>query len=159
LPETAECDKLVSFLTDDGKLIIEIPLKETKVQPKSDLFPRITDTETSGKQVSMNFNVPESITPEKIQVNVKDRCLIIKAEDDEKLPEGESKLFYFKQILLPENTDFNALKCYFDNHQISITAPLNIEYKPIRSVPIEYKPQQQLISDKKQSHQKSVEKE
>jgi len=67
LPETAESNQLVSFMTGDGQLVIEVPLRETRISPNLDLMPRIVDApEGGGKLVQMQFSIPEGIRPEKV---------------------------------------------------------------------------------------------
>lgn len=139
LPEHSETDKLVSFMTGHGQLVIEVPLKETESHLIQDLFPHIVDTPTGGKAVTLKFNVPENIRPEEVNVSIKDRDIIVKAEHKTEKPDGISKFFYYKRTTLPENTDFHALKCNYDNHKISIEAPLNMDFKSYKKVPIEHK--------------------
>jgi HSP20 family molecular chaperone IbpA len=141
LPAHAEADKLVSFMTSHGQLVIEVPLKEIHKHSNDDLFPRVVDVPSGGKAVQMKFHVPESIDPSKVHVSIKDRDLIVKAEDKVEKPDGMSRFYYYKRTTLPENTDFKALKCNYDNHQISIDAPINLEFKSHRNVPIEHKKQ------------------
>ena len=137
-PENAECDKMVSFMTAEGQLVIEMPLRETQLHPNMDLFPKIVDTD-KGKEMSLKFNVPEKIHPEHIHVSVKDRCLVVKAEDKVTKPDGVTKFHYYKKTTLPENTDFDNLKCNYDNHQISVCAPLDLNWKPYKKIAIENK--------------------
>jgi HSP20 family molecular chaperone IbpA len=139
LPVNAEPEKLVSFVTGDGELCIEVPLKETTQHADSDLFPQIVD-ENGGKQVKMQFAVPENIAPEHIHVNIKDRCLVVKAEEKKIKPDGVSKFHYYKKTTLPENTDFDNLKCNYDHatHKISVSAPIQLDWAP-KKVAIEYK--------------------
>jgi HSP20 family molecular chaperone IbpA len=139
LPAHSEPEKLVSFMTSHGQLVIEVPLKETALHLNNDLFPVVVDTEKGGKAVQLQFTVPENIDPSKISVSVKDRDLIVKAEDKVDKPDGISKFYYYKRTTLPENTDFKHLKCNYENHRISVNAPLNLNYKPYRTVPIEHK--------------------
>lgn len=139
LPERAETDKMVSFMTSHGQLVIELPLKETEHHPHTDLFPRIVDLPNGDKQVAMKFNVPENIDPSKIHVSVKDRDLIVKAEDKVEKPDGISRFFYYKRTTLPENTKFDNIKCTYDNHQIGIEAPINMDFKHYKQVAIEHK--------------------
>jgi HSP20 family molecular chaperone IbpA len=137
MPPQAECDKMVSFMTGDGQLCIEVPLKETTRHPNADLFPAIVE-EGGQKKVKMNFAIPENIAPEHIHVNIKDRCLVVKAEEKQSRPDGVSKFHYYKKTTLPENTDFDHLKCDYDEktHQINVSAPLNLNWQP-RNIPIE----------------------
>jgi len=138
IPPHCETDKLVSFMTQQGQLVIEMPLRERDSHANVDLFPRIVDDPaTGGKQVSMCFNVPEKIAPEKVHVSIKDRDLIVKAEEKVEKPDGFSRFYYYKRTTLPENTRFDQLKCSYDNHQLSINAPLNLDWKKFRTVPIE----------------------
>jgi len=92
--------------------------------------------------------VPENIAPEKVSLSIKDRDLIVKAEDKVEKPDGISRFFYYKRTTLPENTKFDELKCNYDNHQLSITAPLNLDFKPCRTVPIQGVTQQALPPSK-----------
>lgn len=140
LPANAEPEKLVSFMTSHGNLVIEVPLKESESHKNNDLFPQIVETENGGKAVQMRFSVPENILPSEISVSVKDRDLIVKAEHKVEKSDGMSKFYYYKRTTLPENTDFEHLKCNYDNHKISVDAPLNLNYhRPHRHVPIEHK--------------------
>lgn len=139
LPQLAELDKLVSFMAPHGQLVIEVPLKESDSHQNLDLFPRIVDTANGGKEVALKFGVPANIDPSKVSVHIKDRDLIVKAEDKIEKPDSISKFYYYKRTTLPENTDFDSLKCNYDNHQISVSAPLKLDWKPQRNVAIEYK--------------------
>lgn len=146
LPKNAEVEKLVSFVAPHGELVIEVPLKESQSHSNNDLFPRILDAPNGGKQVSLNFGVPENIDPSEITVNIKDRDLIVKAEHKVEKPDGTSKFFYYKRTTLPENTDFGALKVNYDNHQINVAAPLKLDFKSVKNVPIEYNKKQESIA-------------
>jgi HSP20 family molecular chaperone IbpA len=137
LPVTCETDKLVSFMTRHGQLVIEFPLRETESHLNQDLVPRILDAPDGSKTVSVRFNVPENIDPSKVTVSIKDRDLIVKAEDKIEKPDGFSQFYYYKRTTLPENTKFDELKCKYDNNQLSVTAPMSLETKSHRTVPIE----------------------
>jgi HSP20 family molecular chaperone IbpA len=134
-PQQAITEKMVSFVTGNGKLVIEMPLKETPTHSDSDLMPKITD---NGKMVSMNFAVPAGIPMEKVHVTIKDRDLIVKAEDKCDKKDSTTRYFYYKRTKLPENTDFGALKCAWNNHKLSINAPINTNHSTLyKKVPIE----------------------
>jgi HSP20 family molecular chaperone IbpA len=139
LPPNAESEKLVSFMTGNGHLVIEVPLKETQTSLNADLFPKIVDTTGGGKAVNMRISVPENIKPSKVHVMVKDRDLIIKAEDRIEKPDGFTRFYYYKRATMPENTDFNAMKCHFDHGKLLVEAPLrtDLHLKMFRNVPIE----------------------
>lgn len=139
LPPHSESDKLVSFMTPDGNLVLEVPLKETHAHPNADLFPRIVDVPNGKKEVQLSVAVPENIDPSKVHVSIKDRDLIVKAEDKKERPDGKSRFYYYKRTTLPENTDFKELKCNMDGGRLSVTAPLNPELVSHRKVPIEHK--------------------
>lgn len=140
LPDNAECDKLVSFMTPDGQLVVEVPLKETRLSLGEDMLPKIVDAPDGSKQVSMKFQVPNNIKPENIDVSVKDRCLVVKAEEKKENQDSFSRFNYYQKTTLPENTDFNNLKCNLENNQLLITAPVDtskrLEYTKI---PIQHK--------------------
>jgi HSP20 family molecular chaperone IbpA len=138
LPETCEVDKMVSFMTRHGQLVIEFPLREKNLHLNADLFPRIVDAADGSKSVCMNFRVPEQIDPSHVTVSVKDRDLIVKAEEKIEKPDGYSRFFYYKRTTLPENTKWDELKCSYDNHQLAVSAPLSLDWKVHqRVVPIE----------------------
>jgi HSP20 family molecular chaperone IbpA len=151
LPPNTENDKLVSFMTSNGKLVIEIPLKEddeskqkvaTQEKPKYDLFPRISEDKTN---VSMNLSLPQNIDPSKLNVVCKDRQLIVKYQDKSESQDSYSDVYFYKQILMPENTDFKSLKCSFDKDLLTISAPLKADNKSIENtIPIEIKQQNKI---------------
>jgi len=142
LPPNACPDQMINFMTGQGQLVIEVPLKETEREKVSDLFPQIVDAPEGsggGKQVMLKFNVPQHIDPNKVSVNVKGHDLIFRAEDVIKKSDGVSKFHYFQRTTLPEHTELGALRCVQDNNQVIVTAPLTAEaiMPAYRKVPIE----------------------
>lgn len=144
LPANAVKEQLVSFMTSHGELVCEVPLKESQLHMNMDLLPKIVDAPAGGKQVTLDFTVPEKIKPEHVHVSIKDRDLIVKAEEKIEKPDGVSRFYYYKRTTLPENTDFKSLKCSYDNHKIAISAPLDLEFKSHKKVPIEFKDQKSI---------------
>lgn len=96
LPDNCESDKLVSFMASGGKLVIEVPLKETKQSPNADLFPQISENKEGGKSVTMKFVLPENVDPSKASISVKDRDLIFRVEDKVEKPDKTSKFYFYK---------------------------------------------------------------
>lgn len=138
LPDNTETDKLVSFVTPMGQLVVEVPLKVERGTMEQDLMPQITDTKEGGKMVTMKCTVPQGVDPNKMTVTVKDRDLIIKAEDVQEKPDTVSRMFYYKRCTLPETTDVNALKCHLEGtNQLKIEAPMNPTMTTQRTIPIE----------------------
>jgi len=140
LPERCETEKLVSFMTTPGHLVIEIPMRESDLHLNMDLFPKIVDTVDGGKAVTLNFQVPENIHPEKVHIHIKDRDLIVKAQDKLEKKDSMTKFYYYKRTTLPENTDFDKLECNYDNHKISVRAPLNLNWKPYKTIKMQTMP-------------------
>jgi HSP20 family molecular chaperone IbpA len=132
LPEHAQWQKMVSFMTAEGQLVIEMPLSETTMHLNTDLFPQIIDNVDGGKRMWLKFNVPSNIHPEHVHINIKDRCLVVKAEEKKIKPDGVSTFHYYKKTTLPENTNWDQLKCTYADHQISVTAPINLEWTPTK---------------------------
>lgn len=137
LPDEVDAEKLVSFMTTNGHLVIEIPFKNHGLLSNTvneALFPKIVDGENGTKSVSLKLTLPKNIDPAKITVTCKDHDVIIKGEDKFEKPDGFSQTYYYQRTTLPENTDFNALKCLYDaKHHLSIQAPLldhAIEHHP-----------------------------
>lgn len=149
LPANAEKDKLASFVTANGTLVVEVPLKESErrarsINNKFDVVPRIVDAADGKKNVAMNISLPEHVDPSKISVTCKDRDLIVKAEEKSETSDGVSSVYYYTRTTLPENTDFNSLKCTYENNCLSLCAPLVADFKANqRSIPIEFAKQQQ----------------
>lgn len=140
LPKNCETDKMISFVTPTGKLVVEIPQRtsqESKVQ--EDLFPRIVEGEKGAKNVQLSMTLPENIDPSKVKVTCKDRDLIVQAEEKTETPDSSSQVYFYRRSTLPENTDFNQLKCVFDkNHHLSVTAPVSTELRQThRQIPVE----------------------
>lgn len=136
LPENVEINKMVSFMPVEGKLVVEIPLKETPLHMNVDLLPKIVDTK-EGKAVTMNFGVPQNILPSKVHVSIKDRDLIVRADDSHKSKDKTSKIHYYKRCTLPVNTDFDKLNVKWDKNKLVCSAPLRTDFKAVRNVPIE----------------------
>ena len=61
-------DKLVSFVTNNGQLVIEFPIKEMKTN-RIEIQPTIRDQTDGSKRVEINAEIPENIDPTKISVN------------------------------------------------------------------------------------------
>jgi HSP20 family molecular chaperone IbpA len=138
LPANAQPDQLVSFMTEDGRLVIEVPLKETHEIPNADLFPQIVENKDGSKSVAMNFALPKDIDPSKVHLSVKDRDLIVRAEQRVDKPDRFSRYHFYQRSTLPENTKFDELKCVMDNNQIRVTAPIDMTaHRAYRSIPIE----------------------
>jgi HSP20 family molecular chaperone IbpA len=95
LPENCESEKLVTFMAPGGKLVVEVPLKETKTMSTASLVPQIVDNKDGTKNVSVNFNIPHNLDPSKVQVSIKDRDIICRAEDEIKKPDLQSKYYYY----------------------------------------------------------------
>jgi HSP20 family molecular chaperone IbpA len=95
LPENVETEKMVSFVTPMGQMVVEVPLKgETGCT--EDLFPKIVDAK-EGKRVELTCVVPPGVDPKKLEVTCKDRDLIIKGEDITEKPDGISQFHYYKR--------------------------------------------------------------
>lgn len=135
LPQNVETDKLVSFMTGGGKLVIEMPMKR---EEKEEEFPRIVEEKGGQKAVEMNMVLPKNIDPSKVQVTCKDRDLIVSYEERQEKPDETSQVYFYRRSTLPENTDFNNLKCTLDNNTLSIKAPVHagLQHQD-RAIPIE----------------------
>jgi len=143
LPENIEVEKIASFMGPNGQFVVEFPLKETATTPNLGLLPQIVD-KAGQKQVEMKLPIPANIDPNKVQVSVKDRDLILRVEDKCESPDSISRIHIYTRTTLPENTDFNQLKCVYDNNQLCISAPINtMSTTASRNIPLEMKWQQQ----------------
>lgn len=146
-PPNAEHDKLVSFFTGGGGLVLEVPLRETADSSNAQLFPQIVNNADGSKSVQLNFSLPSNIDPSHVHVSVKDRDLIVRAEDRVDRPDRHSRFHYYKRTTLPENTKFDDLKVVYDNSRLAISAPVDTEWhrRIHRNIPIDVKTAPQAI--------------
>jgi len=145
LPDNIDLDQMASFMTPNGQFVVEYPLRETERTTNLSLLPQIVDADQGGKQVQMNFPLPMNVDPNKVQVSIKDRDLIMRVEDRQESPDRFSRTHIYTRTTLPDNTDFSQLRCVFDNNQLSVTAPINQQQPMVggRNIPLEIKGQQQ----------------
>jgi hypothetical protein len=165
-PASAEIDKFSSFMTTSRHFAVEFPcsyqfyfflfykklnfnliylykkIKETSTQPNSELIPKMFDMKTgsggTGKGIKMKFSLPDNYDPTKGICYIKDRDFIVKTEDKSQKYDAYIKFYYYKRSSLPENTDFDQLKCYSEKNIIVLSAPIRTDYKgQFRSVPME----------------------
>ena len=140
LPDNVEHDKMVSFVTGEGQLVIEFPVKQPENKSSALSHLPVVTEENGKKQVKMNFELPKHVDPAKVKVTCKDRDVIVQAEDKVEKPDGVSQFYFYQRSTLPENTDFDALKCTLDNNKLSIEAPCSAEPKPSqRTIQVENK--------------------
>jgi hypothetical protein len=103
------------------------------------MFDMNTGTGGSGKGIQMKFSLPDNYDSTKVFCYIKDRDFIVKTEDKSQKYDAYVKYYYYKRSSLPENTDFDQLKCYSENNKIVLSAPIRTDYKgQFRSVPMEY---------------------
>jgi len=146
LPNDIDYDKMASFMAPGGTFIVEFPIRETAGRQYGSLLPQYAETPEGG-QIKMNFPLPQNIDPNKVQVSIKDRDLIMRVEDKTETPDAFSRVHIYTRTTLPENTDFNQLKCIYDNNQLTITAPvIQGTNWGSRNIPLEMKGLQQQIS-------------
>lgn len=135
LPNYVDKNKLVSFMTNEGLLVVEFPFKEDTVT--SNLFPTVDQV---NKKVSLTVNIPDNVDPNRLSVICRDNDLIIRADYRVKNEDGStrSKVHYLRRATLPENTDFNSMKCEADqNNTLHVTAKLGPHHR--KRVQIEFK--------------------
>ena len=93
-----------------------------------------TFTDDRGQQcVEMELEV-NNYQPSEIKVSVEGNDLVVQAEhNDERPPTSSSRAYFFKQITLPPNTDFNSLSSqYHADGKLHITAKLAPEHGSIK---------------------------
>lgn len=107
----------------------------------TETFPRIIEDDKGVKTVQVIMNLPSHIEPGKIRVTCKDRDVIVQAEETEETQNEETSVHYYSRYSLPENTDFDSLKCVYDKEKLTITASVE-EHHPEhqkRQIPVEVK--------------------
>lgn len=97
--------------------------KEFKVAttegPIEDILPHVVDG-----TIEMRIHLPEVVDASKIRVTCKDNDLIVIVRDEQENWDDLSELFYYRRTPMPENTDFNALKCTLEGNHLTIKAPV-----------------------------------
>ena len=153
LPADVEVDKLASFITSSGQLVVEIPLRASEEAKASTIVTsssvanktseaavtHIVDGENGLKNVMVKMSLPKNVDPNKINVTCKDRDLIVKVEDIEEKPDRCSQTYYYQKTSLPEGTDFKSMKCLLENDQLTVSAPLLSNSDAAKPVSIELK--------------------
>ena len=125
LPDNCELDKMISFVVMPDTLfqsiVIEFPLLiESK---KISVYPKIILKADGSHVVVVECNMPYDIDESKVTVSIKDRDLIVKTDE-------VTGTHYFHRTTLPENTDFDHLKCtwekYHKQNVLVCMAPLKL---------------------------------
>ncbi|UJR21304.1 hypothetical protein I4U23_024394 [Adineta vaga] len=149
LPEHADADHLVSYVTRNHVLVIEVPIKNPEPERRqsenqnlaqfgthrdplfnyvaflcdSGLNPQIINTTDNKKQLSMALDM-KNYGSEEIKVSVKNNELIIKGEHRNKDDNIPQRSFFFKSIALPPGTKVEQLQSYLTAEgQLKIEAP------------------------------------
>jgi len=145
LPNNIQLDQMASFMTPGGNFIVEFPIQQEERSSMQGMLPQIVDVD-GGKQIKLNLPLPQNVDPNKVQLSLKDRDLIMRVEDRTETDDTRSRVHFYTRTTLPENTDFNQLKCVVDQGQLNITAPVNTQQSlGYRQIPVEMKGQQQQI--------------
>lgn len=142
IPQNAETNELASFVTPNGHLVVEIPLKadsKKTAKTKHELVPKIIHDEKGNKMVQITANLPHGIDPSNVKVTCKDNDLIISAANIKQTIDEYSSVHIYKRCKLPENTDFDDLKCVMEKDHLLITASLEPgHHASKRHIPVEF---------------------
>ena len=100
---------------------------------RSAFQPQVLTDDHGQKRLEMKLDV-SNYQPNEIKVSVEGHDLIVQAEhNDERPPSSSSRAYFYKQITLPPNTDFNSLASQYNpNGRLHITAKVNPEQTSLR---------------------------
>jgi HSP20 family molecular chaperone IbpA len=100
---------------------------------RSAFKPQILTNDRGEKTIEMKLDV-NNYQPAEIKVSVNGNDLIVQAEhNDDRPPVSSARVYFFKQISLPPNTDLDSLSSqYHPNGQLQITAKLVQEQESMR---------------------------
>lgn len=149
LPSNVDTDKMTSFVTRNGELLIDFPLKQEEEKPKvaKRAEPEEAENEEKNKKVKLSFELPRNIDASKIKVTCRDRDVIVEVADQTHSQEGgTSQIYFYRRNTLPENANVDALKCLLENNTLTIEAPRltgQIPAEP-KTIPIERKREEML---------------
>lgn len=132
LPSNLDESKMVSFITKKGHMIIEIPYKKAKEEPKIDEKPDGSGT------ISYVMDV-KNLDLTKLSVTLKDFDVIINYEELLQLYEDKStRISNIKEFKLPDNVDLTTLKCTCDGSNLKIEANLLAETEGVKKIQIHF---------------------
>ena len=100
---------------------------------RSAFQPQVLTDAHGQKHIEMKLIVND-YQPNEIKVSVEGQDLIVQAEHNvERPPSSSSRAYFFKQVTLPPNTDFNSLSSqYHPDGRLHITAKVSPEQASIR---------------------------
>jgi len=160
LPKNVESARPVSFMTSDGKLVIEMPFKKPSSSTAqldnnqlASMLPHIVDTK-NGKEMRVKLPVPTGIAADSIHVMLKDRDLIVQCEERVVAPDSLSRVHVINRVTLPEHIQWAALKCTKQDDSVIVTAPLDMSMMHETAAVVEVKPKQQQQEQQVKSSQK-----
>lgn len=144
LPENVETDKMTSFVTRNGDLMIEFPIREEKPQvakPNNESLIDVKPQNENGENFKVSMQLPENVDASKIKVTCRDRDVVVEINDETKTSEGAvSQVYFYRRNTIPEYADVNAVKCALENNTLTIEAPrLARPISNLKTIPIENK--------------------
>lgn len=94
---------------------------------RGDFMPRIVELANGARKLQMDVHLPNYL-PEEIQLTLKDRDLILKAESSQTASGDKqqqcARQYLYRQVTLPANTNTNQLVSTFEDGSLHIEAPL-----------------------------------
>lgn len=135
LPKNVDVSLMKKLADSEGCLILEFPQKDVeKTYPvvgkrKNESSQAEATVENEAKKVKFTLDFPEQFDPSYVKVVRKNQDLTIRVEYLVCKPEGISKLSYYRETTLSQDTDFDALKCTLESNKLIIDAPCKSETK------------------------------
>ncbi|KAL7676106.1 hypothetical protein ACOME3_002362 [Neoechinorhynchus agilis] len=150
IPANADTASLTSFITASHTLVVEIPLRASHEVETSSVSTSSSDKTIDIKRAEQNLTVAELVKstfvpqivgtgnqkvemnvslsnfkPEQIQLTLKDRDLILKAESHTSGQGRTAREYVYRQVTLPAGTDVDKLFSTFENGFLHIEAPFH----------------------------------
>ena len=111
---------------------------EPKLNKKSvhNHLPQVSD---DGKSMSVKFNLPDHVDPNKINVVTRDGNLIVNVEEKIENEHSTTQYSYYQRCTLPKNIDFESMKAFVDDvgKEVSIQASLKEKLPQPREIQIQ----------------------
>ncbi|CAF0724203.1 unnamed protein product [Adineta ricciae] len=164
LPEHADTNQLVSYVTPNHVLVIEVPIKNPELERRqseiksenqnlsqfgsnrdpqfnynafladSGFQPQIINKDDNKKQLAMTLDM-KNYGADEIKVSVKNNELIVKGEQRNKNNNYSERSFFFKSVALPPGAQVEQLQSYLTPEgQLKIEVPFEEQKEEAQSV-------------------------
>jgi len=133
LPRNADVANIVKRI-DEKYFIMEIPLRYDEPELEYDLYPLVYKTKDNRRMMKLRCALPGNTNPDCIKAVCRNNELVIKCDDKPSIVDNGLKIYFGKNIALPQFTDVARLRCIYRNDTLFFEAPINPHSRSIDRV-------------------------